>query len=84
MYEHKMIMMSEKYILSYSTFAKEAIQHFCKKWYGCGPEGNALMKTDIGVLRRVLSVSGFPENTSMAVVVEAFEKRGKILVRFWL
>lgn len=29
---------------------------------------------------RVVSVSGFPENTSMAVVVEAFEKQGKILV----
>jgi len=31
-----------------------------------------------------VSVSGFPENTSMAVVVEAFEKQGKILVSIFL
>lgn len=41
--------------------------------------GNA-HSNDLGVVFRVISVSGFPEKTSMAVVVEAFEKQGKILV----
>ncbi|XP_024388035.1 uncharacterized protein [Physcomitrium patens] len=47
---------------------------------GMGATGNNLIRLGGPVTKsRVLSVSGFPENTSMAVVVEAFEKQGKIL-----
>jgi hypothetical protein len=45
-----------------------------------GTAGNHLIQLGGPVTKsRVLSVSGFPENTSMAVVVEAFEKQGKVL-----
>ncbi|KAG0574767.1 hypothetical protein KC19_VG289300 [Ceratodon purpureus] len=47
---------------------------------GTGIAGNNLIQLGGPVITsRVLSVSGFPENTSMAAVVEAFEKQGKIL-----
>lgn len=47
---------------------------------GMGNVGNNLIQLGGPVTKSsVLSVSGFPESTSMAVVVEAFEKQGKIL-----
>lgn len=33
---------------------------------------------------RFLTVSGLPESTSMSVVVEAFEKQGKVMVCCYL
>lgn len=47
---------------------------------GMETAGNHLIQLGGPVTKsRMLSVSGFPENTSMATVVEAFEKQGKIL-----